>query len=67
MTVCTFVKPFHFQKTNGTMYAYGVGQYDMGNNAYNWYVLAHTANGRPELDSVKVTNPGPPVVVIPLH
>lgn len=64
MPVVTLVKPMRLQQPGGSIYQYGVGQYWFdGLSGYDWYVMAHTANGRPELDSVRITDPGPPVVL----
>jgi hypothetical protein len=68
MPVCTLIKPMRLHCPGGLQLQYGVGQYWFnGMDAYNPYVLLHTANGRPELDSVKITDPGPPVIDVSSH
>ena len=69
MPVVTLVKPMRLNLAGGVgQLQYGIGQYmfDTG-DAYDRYVVAHTANGQPEFDSVKITDPGPPVVIISTH
>jgi|HubBroStandDraft_2_1064218.scaffolds.fasta_scaffold1170271_2 hypothetical protein len=66
MPVCTLVKPMR----PNTGYdlgplQHGEGRYwFQGLAAYHWYVLLHCRDGRPENDDVRITDPGPPVVVI---
>jgi hypothetical protein len=68
MPVVTLVKPMRYHHWAGGITQYGVGQYWFeGRDAYNWYVMLHSRDGRPENDDVRITDPGPPIVDVSSH
>jgi hypothetical protein len=65
MPIVTLIKPMTYNHGGGWIYRYLPGQYSMPHgDAFNWYVMLHSRNGKPELDSTQITDPGPPPVLL---
>jgi hypothetical protein len=68
MPIVTLIRPMRLHHGDGLVVEYGCGQYRFPYMPRDeWYILAHTATGRPELDSTPLTDPGPPVVITTTH
>ena len=65
MPVVTLTRPMNINVGGGCFERYGIGQYVFDQSrAFSPYVLAHTANGRPESDDTLLTDPGPPALLL---
>jgi hypothetical protein len=69
LPVVSLIAPMRYHRPNGGgITQYGVGEYTFTvSDAYNWWPMLHMRDGQPELDSVQITDPGPPPVLISVH